>query len=740
MEIFPTACAIVTSSAFACDSGMNSLRWSPGMNSLRRQHALAAAIPFFMHTDRALDHDWLRNCDGFEALRHSAYNERLAEVYVRDALAHHPWRTYNPSDALLVYIPVWEVVSFNVGECNGTTHSERMQAAATALRASPFFKSTGVKRGSSGSTSGGGGSSSRSARPGFTHLLVSSGCIEKGKRLFDRLGRPFANLLRTAIVGRDRAYSPFYQTSAVGRCVLEIPYVSNPYAHVAYARAVRRNASLALSALPSNSSKLFSGKSARAVSKSTKPAKKVKASKSAGKASGKAAGKAAAKAVAKVAAKAAGKVAKAKGSTSTASARALEGVLPGSSSGSSSGGGGGGSSSSSSSSSSSGRRLAMSAGDASAGTAAMPSVHGGRRRYLLSFMGSLDVCCEPGKSIRAAMRKLVDLPTNQSTRILHFARAEGRPLPGRTPKEQNERYRAAGELMLDSRFCLVPAGDNEVSSRLYSAMSAGCLPVVVANQLSGAFASQVPYDRFWLRVEQQTFINQPLGLLQRLRAVTSAELAERRSLMHRYVADVTYDQPLPHSPPPSADTANLSNSRAVRTRRGGFGGGGGASGAGGAGGGGERSEEMNQFRGGALAALELAAVSGSAGKSTMTPAVASSRTGGVNGQSSRPWAQSRLVANLLRAAHAGCVLGAATPMTGVYPRNHKYAGDDKWGLNCSCTQAPPRFFWGGASTLYGKGARAKLWSRGKVPTEVCRCLHCATLCPVPGDGSPGWLK
>ena len=37
-------------------------------------------------------------------------------------------------------------------------------------------------------------------------------------------------------------------------------------------------------------------------------------------------------------------------------------------------------------------------------------------------------------------------------------------------------------------------------------MSAGCIPVVVANQLSGAFASLVPYSKFLVRIEQSTFI------------------------------------------------------------------------------------------------------------------------------------------------------------------------------------------------------------------------------------------
>ena len=56
-----------------------------------RSSASAAAdvVPFYMHTAPALDHAWLRHCPAFERLRRSAYNERLAEVYLRDALAVH---------------------------------------------------------------------------------------------------------------------------------------------------------------------------------------------------------------------------------------------------------------------------------------------------------------------------------------------------------------------------------------------------------------------------------------------------------------------------------------------------------------------------------------------------------------------------------------------------------------------------------------------------------------------------
>ena len=154
---------------------------------MSRQAPSGAVVPFYMYEGPELDFGYLRHCAGFTELQRSAYNERLAEVYLRDALANHPWRTRSAAAARLLYVPVWEVVSFNVGECNGTSHVERMARAAKALRAAPTFRSHG-------------------SRPaGYDHILASSGCIERDKRLAQRLTEPLARLLRAAIVGRDRA-------------------------------------------------------------------------------------------------------------------------------------------------------------------------------------------------------------------------------------------------------------------------------------------------------------------------------------------------------------------------------------------------------------------------------------------------------------------------------------------------------------------------------------------------------
>jgi len=57
--------------------------------------------------------------------------------------------------------------------------------------------------------------------------------------------------------------------------------------------------------------------------------------------------------------------------------------------------------------------------------------------------------------------------------------AAGHGFPGSTPAEQKEIYRTAGVQLASSRFCLVPAGDNEVSSRLYR----DCTEIVLRRSL-----------------------------------------------------------------------------------------------------------------------------------------------------------------------------------------------------------------------------------------------------------------
>lgn len=80
------------------------------------------------------------------------------------------------------------------------------------------------------------------------------------------------------------------------------------------------------------------------------------------------------------------------------------------------------------------------------------------------FAGSLSVCCDPGRGVRRAMRELIGAAND--TQIVDTPRAAGGMMPGATAREQMAHYRRAGEQMASAVFCLVPGGDNEVSSRL----------------------------------------------------------------------------------------------------------------------------------------------------------------------------------------------------------------------------------------------------------------------------------
>ena len=95
--------------------------------------------------------------------------------------------------------------------------------------------------------------------------------------------------------------------------------------------------------------------------------------------------------------------------------------------------------------------------------------------------------------------------------------------------------------MRDATFCLTPAGDNYVSARFYTAIAAGCLPVVVSDPLLGAFHQQAMYSSFWVKVPQEAFIRDPVSLLRTLRAMPAAEVAARQRAMAAHRADVLYD-------------------------------------------------------------------------------------------------------------------------------------------------------------------------------------------------------
>ena len=399
-------------------------------------------VPFFLYTEPSLNHAWLASActSTFEPLYASAHRERMAEVALEQQLRSHPWRTHDPTIARLFVVALWEFTSWTIGVCNGTTHRSRMQAAADALRASPHFRRPRA----------GGGD-----YQGFDHLVATTGCIEGGWRARQRFGASLAPLLKWMVVGRDRAYSMQFASSAVGRCTIELPYPSNRHAYAESYHEPR---------------------------------------------------------------------------TPTTRGR---------------------------------------------GSTELQVVSSTPRRWLVAYRGSLTATSKIGTMVRSAIDRLAkaadragfggELRVVGSTRSASATWSSSAPhvtsltdggsgggRHSHRPWDGNgtdwtlpdSDYRAQAAEMRQSEFCLIPYGDTETTSRLYTAIAASCLPVVIANQLSGAFASLVPYDSFWLRVEQLSFVRAPpLALLHRLRNVSAAERGARRQAMARVRADLLYDAP-----------------------------------------------------------------------------------------------------------------------------------------------------------------------------------------------------
>ena len=54
--------------------------------------------------------------------------------------------------------------------------------------------------------------------------------------------------------------------------------------------------------------------------------------------------------------------------------------------------------------------------------------------------------------------------------------------------------------MLASTFCLAPRGDTPSSRRTYEAIAAGCIPVIIADELRLPFSRRLHWDRFSVRM------------------------------------------------------------------------------------------------------------------------------------------------------------------------------------------------------------------------------------------------
>ena len=93
------------------------------------------------------------------------------------------------------------------------------------------------------------------------------------------------------------------------------------------------------------------------------------------------------------------------------------------------------------------------------------------------------------------------------------------------------------DVMARSVFCFVPRGDSPTSRRLYDAMAAACVPVIVSDDWSGAtlpFHELIPWEVFVVRVSERDWNENPRATLERLREMPARELAERQRMVRQF--------------------------------------------------------------------------------------------------------------------------------------------------------------------------------------------------------------
>ena len=96
--------------------------------------------------------------------------------------------------------------------------------------------------------------------------------------------------------------------------------------------------------------------------------------------------------------------------------------------------------------------------------------------------------------------------------------------------------------MLGADFCLVPKGDTPTSSRFYSAVACGCVPLVVSDDMRHhlPFKARVNYS-FIQHVHEKNFVADPTREVEAAMARLGPRLPALRRLMLDAAPELLYE-------------------------------------------------------------------------------------------------------------------------------------------------------------------------------------------------------
>jgi hypothetical protein len=99
------------------------------------------------------------------------------------------------------------------------------------------------------------------------------------------------------------------------------------------------------------------------------------------------------------------------------------------------------------------------------------------------------------------------------------------------------------DYMHRSRFCLVTRGDTSSTRRLFAAINAGCIPLIISHWISLPFERIIDYSTFTVTVDEGDVFNYPQQVIQFLRSFskTDADKMRRNLLVMKRI--LFYDSP-----------------------------------------------------------------------------------------------------------------------------------------------------------------------------------------------------
>lgn len=117
-----------------------------------------------------------------------------------------------------------------------------------------------------------------------------------------------------------------------------------------------------------------------------------------------------------------------------------------------------------------------------------------QRQFSIYFRGNME--------LDSSNKTSGEPSSGQFTRCSAFQSARDIPGSRLVDSSTNFSYEAYVDEMSNSTFCLVPRGDTPTSRRLFDAVVAGCIPVIVADEIALPFDSVFNWDEFSIRIQE----------------------------------------------------------------------------------------------------------------------------------------------------------------------------------------------------------------------------------------------